>query len=56
MIVNPGIVVELKAAERPHPLHEAQLVSDLRATGMRRGLLPNVNCTRLKDGLKRIVC
>ena len=54
MVVDPGIVVELKAVERLAPIHEAQLLSYLKATRMRLGLLLNFNSIRLKDGIKRI--
>jgi len=43
VIVNDQIILELKAVERLHPSHTAQLVSYLRATGLRLGLLINFN-------------
>ena len=53
LIVDEKIVVELKAVERILPVHEAQLLTDLRLTGLRVGLLINFNVARLKDGIIR---
>jgi len=47
--------VELKAINQFHPIHEAQLITYLKLTGVRTGLLINFNVRLLKDGLKRIV-
>jgi len=55
ILVEPGIIVELKAVERLLPLHEAQLISYLKSTGYRLGLLINFNHELLKHGIKRIV-
>ena len=41
LIVEQQIVIEIKAVERLHPVHRAQLISYLRATGLRIGLLLN---------------
>lgn len=49
------LVVELKAVEKLAPIHRAQLLSYLRATRMRLGLLINFNEPVLKDGLARII-
>ena len=49
------VVVELKAVEAIHPIHEAQLLSYLKLTGYRVGLLINFNVPILKDGIKRMV-
>jgi GxxExxY protein len=52
----PGLlVVEIKAVEKLIPVHEAQLLSYLRLTKTRVGLLLNFNVPVLKDGLKRMV-
>jgi GxxExxY protein len=48
-------VVELKSVERLHPAHVAQVVSYLRLTGARAGLLVNFNVPLLKQGIRRIV-
>ena len=49
------LVVELKAVERLMPVHEAQLLTYLRLSKTRVGLLINFNVPVLKDGLKRMV-
>ena len=55
LIVNRRLVVELKAAARLDPVHEAKVISYLRTTGLRLGLLLNFNCRTMKEGVKRIV-
>ena len=55
-ILVPGrLVVELKAVERLHPVHEAQLITYLKLSGIHVGLLINFNVPVLKDGVKRLV-
>jgi GxxExxY protein len=54
-IVEEKIVVELKAIERILPVHQAQLLTYLRLSGMRLGLLINFNVPVLKDGIRRLV-
>ena len=52
----PGhLVVELKSVERLIPVHEAQLLTYLRLSQTRIGLLLNFNVPVLKDGMKRMV-
>jgi GxxExxY protein len=55
LLVADVVIVELKAAEKMHPLYEAQLLTYLRLSGKRLGLLINFNSQLLKDGFKRIV-
>ena len=55
LLVNGVVIVELKAVERLERIHEAQLHTYLRLTGLHVGLLMNFNVVRLVDGLKRIV-
>ncbi len=55
LIVEGLIVVELKAVEQFHDRHRAQLISYLRTTGIRGGLLVNFGARVLKDGLMRVV-
>ena len=55
LIVEDLIVVELKAVESLADIHRAQLISYLRTTGLRGGLLVNFRVRVLKDGLQRIV-
>lgn len=49
------LVVELKAVDKVHPIHEAQLLTYLRLSKTHVGLLINFNVPVLKDGLKRMV-
>jgi GxxExxY protein len=53
MVVEDCVVVELKAVERLLPVHQAQVLSYLRSTGLRIGLLFNFNCETLQT--KRVV-
>ena len=55
LFVDQRLVVELKSVERLHPVHVAQVVSYLRLTGARVGLLVNFNVSMLKQGIRRIV-
>ncbi|MGD8568572.1 MAG: GxxExxY protein [Gammaproteobacteria bacterium] len=55
MLVAEKVVVELKVVDRVLPVHEAQLLSYLRLTEKKLGLLVNFHAPRVKDGLKRIV-
>lgn len=54
IIVQGRLILEIKAAERVLPVHEAQLLTYLRLSGLRTGLLLNFNHAVLKDGIKRI--
>jgi GxxExxY protein len=55
LLVNDCVVVELKSVEKVIPLHEAQLLTYLKLTGYRLGILINFNTKLIKDGIKRIV-
>jgi GxxExxY protein len=55
LVVEDAVVVEVKAVELMIPLWPAQLLTQLRVTGHRLGLLINFNVPLLKDGLKRII-
>jgi GxxExxY protein len=55
ILVEESIVVELKAVDKLEKIHEAQLLTYLRLTGLWLGLLINFNTVLLKDGLKRLV-
>jgi len=55
LIVRDLVLVEIKSVERPNPVFEAQLLTYLRMTGKRVGLLINFNSGLLKDGIKRMV-
>lgn len=55
LLVENQVIVELKTSECLLPIHEAQLLTYLRLTGVRKGLLLNFNSAVLKDGIKRMV-
>jgi GxxExxY protein len=55
LIVENAVLVELKAATRTDPMLEAKVISYLRTTGLRLGLVLNFNSRTLKEGIKRIV-
>jgi len=55
LIANKCVVVELKSAEKLLPVHEAQLLTYLKLSGMRLGLLLNFNVALMKQGIRRII-
>ncbi len=55
MLVNDEVIVEVKAVAQLHPIHRAQLMTYLKLSGRRVGLLINFNVPHLKDGIVRIV-
>ena len=55
LVVDSCVVVEIKAVSQLEEIHGSQVVSYLRATGLRVGLLVNFNKPVLKAGLRRIV-
>ncbi len=55
LIVEGKLIVELKAVDAMLPVHTAQLLSYLKMSGMKLGLLINFNVPHLRDGVKRIV-
>ena len=55
LLVEGQLVVEVKSVESLHPVHVAQVVSYLRLTGARAGVLVNFNVPLLKQGIRRIV-
>jgi GxxExxY protein len=54
-IVNNTVILELKAVEKLESVHEAQLLTYLRLTRCKVGLLINFNGSTLKEGIVRIV-
>ena len=56
IVVAETLVLELKAVEAYSPVHLAQLLSYLKATGSQVGLLINFNVRVLRDGIRRVVC
>lgn len=55
LIVEEAVVVELKSVERNDPVFEAQLLTYLKITGKKLGLLINFNSRLLKNGIKRYI-
>jgi GxxExxY protein len=55
LVVDDSIIVEVKAVDALSRVHEAQLLTYLRLSGMRLGFLMNFNVQLFKQGLKRFV-
>lgn len=55
LIVEDVLLLELKSVRRLRNVHRAQVISYLKTTGLRLGLLINFKAPLLRDGLKRIV-
>jgi len=55
LLVERQVVVELKVVDQITPVHEAQVLSYLRFSGCRVGLLLNFNVKLLKDGIRRFI-
>jgi len=53
MLINDSIILELKSVQTILPIHEAQLVSYLKLSKNKLGLLVNFNSKYLKDGIRR---
>jgi len=55
ILVEDRIIVEAKAIEKDHPIHEVQLLTYLWMTGLRLGLLINFGSKQIKEGIKRVI-
>jgi len=55
ILVEGLVIVEVKATEKLHPIHDVQLLTYLRLTGCKLGLLVNFGQEYVKDGIKRVV-
>lgn len=55
VLVDDRLILELKSVEKLAPIHSAQLLTYLKLTGHRTGLLINFNVLRLTDGIVRLV-
>jgi GxxExxY protein len=55
LVVEKGIILELKSVDVIHPVFEAQLITYLKLAGMKLGYLVNFNVPVLKSGFKRFV-
>lgn len=56
LLVSDAVIVEIKAVEHSLPIHTSQLLTYLRLSGYRVGLLINFNVPILKNGIVRKVC
>jgi GxxExxY protein len=55
LVIERQLIVEIKSVESVLPIHQAQILTYLRLSGCRVGLLINFNSALLKDGLRRFV-
>ena len=55
LIIEALILIELKSIEKLLPIHEAQVLTCLKLTGLKVGLLINFNVAALRRGIKRII-
>lgn len=55
MIVNQKVIIELKSVERLLPVHKKQVITYLRVSGKKLGLLLNFGAELMKNGIVRIV-
>ncbi len=55
LLVEKAVIVELKAVDKLLPIHEAQLLTYLKLSHKKVGLLINFNTPRLKHGIKRLI-
>jgi len=55
LLVENRLIIEIKSLESIHPIHSSQLLTYLKLSNCRLGLILNFNVPQLKDGIKRIV-
>lgn len=55
LLVENKVIVELKAVDKVSAVHQAQLLSYLKLSRKKLGLLINFNVMHLRDGIKRVV-
>jgi len=55
LVVADRVIVEVKSVERFDPIHVAQMLTYLRITGLRTGLVLNFNSAMLKHGVRRVI-
>ena len=55
LVVEKAVVLELKSCEKIEPIHKAQLLTYLKLSGLKVGLLLNFNVPVMRDGIVRIV-
>ena len=55
MLINNSVIVELKSVDNILPIHQAQLLTYMKLSGVGIGLLMNFNVQYMKNGIKRMV-
>lgn len=55
LLVEDLVILELKSVEQTEPIHDAQLLTYLKLTGLKLGLLINFNTPVLKQGIRRFI-
>ena len=55
LVVENKVIIEVKSVETLAPVHYSQLLTYLKLSGMKLGLLINFNCKVLKTGIHRVV-
>ena len=55
LLVEEKVIVEMKSIEEFNPIHLAQVLTYLKLSNLKLGLLLNFNVVRLTDGIKRVV-
>ena len=55
LVVDSSVIVEVKSVEALAPIHHAQVLTYLKLSGLRVGLLINFNVVLLKQGIRRLV-
>ena len=55
IVVENAIILELKACEKIEPIHKAQLLTYLKLSGLKLGLLLNFNVPLMREGITRVV-
>ena len=54
LVVDRSVLIEVKATEKLLPIHDAQVLTYLKLTGLRHALLLNFNTPYLREGIKRL--
>jgi GxxExxY protein len=55
IVINDRVIIELKTVERLMPIHDAQVLTYMKLSGIPTGLLLNFNTSVLKDGIRRLM-
>jgi len=55
LVVEDLVVVEIKSIDSLVAIHQAQVISYLKLSGKKLGIIVNFNCLHLRDGIRRVV-